>query len=473
MLLFSTELELRTVRSLTGDDPVLFRRVHPRTSETLFHTRAARRCYGMVQDLVRAGRQPPLWDNLLLDPRVPSDLRREMAAFRGKPLAPVEVDEVLASLKTYSDMRLLAQSAKDILDAAGTDDMDVTALVNSLDARVRTVREGAAGDDRVASGDDAALMAAIMDRTDHGLVPTGFGTWDRVNVGFRRDSLAVMAALPGHGKTQLLLSMALGHAGRGMRVSFVSFEMSLEEMYVRMMANISGVPSKRIQCGGSAPHGLRPGERETITRTVSGFHAAAGAGGVTFRCQPATSDLLELLEAGRRRDGADIIYVDHVGFLNSSDRKVEEWRQIETHMKDAVFFCKSEGVPVVMAAQLADEGQLAYSRRIRNHANYLWEWEADMEAGILDVRQGKCRDGGAFRFRLAIDPATSRVRDAEEGEEPLRTASATERRRGRDAAIVDLVRSGLSYREVSDRLRNVSRTTVARVMKREGERGDG
>jgi len=111
---------------------------------------------------------------------------------------------------------------------------------------------------------DAAMSDAIQSiqelhdkkRTVTGL-STGFKKLDRITSGFHRGNLIVLAARPGVGKTSLALDVILHSVMRGKPVAFFSLEMSREEIMLRALSSVSGIPLYQIRNGQVQPEDLK------------------------------------------------------------------------------------------------------------------------------------------------------------------------------------------------------------------------
>ena len=94
----------------------------------------------------------------------------------------------------------------------------------------------------------AARMQAAIDSPGTAVVPTGLAELDRVVGGLPID-LAVLAALPGEGKTALATAIAVNVARAGGGVLIASLETPNEELLTRMVAAEMGLPVKRSLMG--------------------------------------------------------------------------------------------------------------------------------------------------------------------------------------------------------------------------------
>lgn len=85
--------------------------------------------------------------------------------------------------------------------------------------------------------------------TDTDKIPFGFATLNAVNRGRSRGSLTIWAAYPSVGKSTIVRSEGIHVARAGGRVGIFSLEMSDEELMATMLANLSGIDSRKIESG--------------------------------------------------------------------------------------------------------------------------------------------------------------------------------------------------------------------------------
>lgn len=78
---------------------------------------------------------------------------------------------------------------------------------------------------------------------------TGFKSIDDETMGWQAGDLIVLAARPSIGKTTFAINSVVESAKRGTRVLFYSMEMTKEQLELRILAGLSGVPLKRIAGG--------------------------------------------------------------------------------------------------------------------------------------------------------------------------------------------------------------------------------
>lgn len=128
-------------------------------------------------------------------------------------------------------------------------------------------------DDDILSSARREMMALLDERKTGGLrgITTGFDELDAATGGWQAEQLITLIGLPGSGKSSMLLRLALTAVLYGVRILFITFEMSNEEQRDRAVSLLAGVSHSRILSG----HVNRK-EREAIETSLNRYEAFDG-----------------------------------------------------------------------------------------------------------------------------------------------------------------------------------------------------
>ncbi len=108
---------------------------------------------------------------------------------------------------------------------------------------------------------DFLKMSTLLDQVYHNIeersknknkligVPSGFRDVDKLFNGFREGDLVILAARPSVGKTAFALNMAVNAAKAGVKVAFLSLEMSNSQLVQRMRCSEAMVSMQKINAG--------------------------------------------------------------------------------------------------------------------------------------------------------------------------------------------------------------------------------
>ena len=127
-------------------------------------------------------------------------------------------------------------------------------------------------DDLIASA-RREIIPIMAQRKMGGLrgITTGFPTLDVATGGLQKEQLITLIGLPSSGKSSMMLRLALTAVQSGVRILFVTFEMSNDEQRDRAVSLVSEVPLTNIITGQSTSK-----EREKIQRSLDQMEAYEG-----------------------------------------------------------------------------------------------------------------------------------------------------------------------------------------------------
>ena len=271
-------------------------------------------------------------------------------------------------------------------------------------------------------------VKCLKNRVDKGFaggpppyVKTGLQEFDRLlGGGLINGGFHIVAARPGKGKSALAMQIALNAAKRGVKVLYISLEMSPDDCTSRLTANIAGISSRLLMFGG------------TLTEAEYAKYAEASA------------KLSELPIVFNRRTGMDmrgvtalaykerpgLIVLDHIGLLEQENKKATLYESTTKNSRSAKLLAMRMNIPLLCLCQLnragaSDRGgefratmaNLRESGAIEQDADTVTllhrpcekedrgEWDPDM----LELYLDKNRRGPTGVVRMAYFPNTGRI----------------------------------------------------------------
>jgi replicative DNA helicase len=234
----------------------------------------------------------------------------------------------------------------------------------------------------------AVAMAAEAYSRDGGLagLSTGLIDLDKMLGGLHPSDLIILAARPSMGKSSLAMNIAF-HAARnyawepqpdgakktvsGGVVAFFSLEMSSEQLAMRLLGEVSGVPSDRLRRGeiDASEFGL---VRDAAIEIEGSPLFIDDTGGIPMAQLAARSRRL------KRTSGLDLIVVDYLQLITGSgkgrnDNRVQEVSEITQGLKA---LAKELSVPVIALSQL--------SRQVENREDKKPQLADPRESGSIE-----------------------------------------------------------------------------------------
>lgn len=320
----------------------------------------------------------------------------------------------------------MGRKLRDLGEELRTAELSPQDALRAAQEAVTAIQDGAV----VLSGglEVSEAVKCLKNRVDKGFaggpppyVKTGLQEFDRLlGGGLINGGFHIVAARPGKGKSALAMQIALNAAKRGVKVLYISLEMSPDDCTSRLTANIAGISSSLLMFGG------------TLTEAEYAKYAEASA------------KLSELPIVFNRRTGMDmrgvtalaykerpgLIVLDHIGLLEQENKKATLYESTTKNSRSAKLLAMRMNIPLLCLCQLnragaSDRGgefratmaNLRESGAIEQDADTVTllhrpcekedrgEWDPDM----LELYLDKNRRGPTGVVRMAYFPNTGRI----------------------------------------------------------------
>lgn len=180
-------------------------------------------------------------------------------------------------------------------------------------------------------------------------VMTGFGAFDLLFKGFKKDRLTIIAGRPAMGKTSFALTVAANNALHFKKpVAFFSLEMGSEDLVSRLTASIARVIVSKV----TRPDTATPEEDQRIRQTMAKIKQAP-----LFIDDTAGLTLVELKAKCRKlvsEQQVELIMIDYLQLMDGSPQKgqnrEQEISKISRFLKKLT---KELEVPIIALSQLS------------------------------------------------------------------------------------------------------------------------
>src|SRR3984957_14888675 len=266
--------------------------------------------------------------------------------------------------------RELIRIGGDIAESAKVSDPEVTARdqIETAEQQLYSLAETGGASSGLVSFDSALVlaieMAAEAYNRDGGLsgISTGITDLDAKLGGLHPSDLIILAARPSMGKSSLANNIAFNVARRyawepqpdgarktvnGGVVAFFALEMSAAQMAMRLLAEVTGVPSDMIRKGEISA--VEFGKiRDAATEIQESPLFIDDTGGISL------AKLVARARRLKRTSGLDLIVIDYVQLITAGsgkpENRVQEVSMITQGLKA---LAKELKVPIIAAAQLS------------------------------------------------------------------------------------------------------------------------
>ena len=160
------------------------------------------------------------------------------------------LDAYIAAVKEEFLARSLREIGAGLMEA---EQAPLEALGRVQDALQRLTEENTRGDTDTLTDALVRLGNRVAEQVNGKApcVPSGLMSFDKLlGGGFINGGLHIIGARPAVGKSALALQIALNAARNGVKVLYLSLEMSAEDCSARLVGNIGGLSSARLMFGG-------------------------------------------------------------------------------------------------------------------------------------------------------------------------------------------------------------------------------
>ncbi|MGC8992187.1 MAG: DnaB-like helicase C-terminal domain-containing protein [Thermoplasmata archaeon] len=278
------------------------------------------------------------------------------------------------------------------------------------------------------------------------IIPTTIPEIDRHISGFGRREMIVVTAKVGDGKSLLMLHMAIQQFIAGYDVLFISLELSKEQIRSRILSSISGVKHSKIrtfQLSESDKILILQGIIRTyfkekdhlkmfefaqqkklhnhifeLNKVMKILKREFEPRQNTFIIKtPVDLKLAELPLLVKKLGSIDICYLDSIDWLTPDNDNRTMWENLKKASRFIKRIAKSLNIPIVVAAQLNDEGKnTKYAKAITEDADLGlkgYRYEIPNEPPKYIIETIKTRSVEQFKEIIPVDFSHQRITTAD------------------------------------------------------------
>lgn len=258
--------------------------------------------------------------------------------------------------------------------------------------------------------EDVQERKSLFDQGRKTCIASGIPNLDNVvDGGFKRGNLIVIAARPSVGKTALAIQLMRNTAAAGNKTVFFSIEMMKDEIGNRILYSSGEINSYQVWTGNMdwPAYEYVSGEMGKLPILVND-HARN------------LSELVSRMTVLSRQGKCDIAFVDYLGLINASDKRIPLYQQIAEVTGTMKVTAKRLGIPIVLLCQLNRDAAKDDCDPDLYHLRDSGSIEQDADIVLmlrrngddLDVLVRKNRHGDAnLRIKLATNATRTNYRD--------------------------------------------------------------
>lgn len=253
--------------------------------------------------------------------------------------------------------------------------------------------------------------------------PTGFSKFDQLSGGLQPGNLVIVAGETSQGKTSFATAIVTSAAHAGHPVAFYSMEMTATELFARIAAGSTNIPSRHYLHGKLNANQLR--EHDKAFRQLCGLPI--------YFDDKSTSNIDVILASIRvmaLRKGIRGVVVDYLQILNVNMKGINKEQQMGEVTRRLKNLAKELGIWIIALSQLnrddknhlpalnrlRDSGQIAEAADIvillyrpavyRQPYPKPFHKVSVLNTALVDIAKG--RNIGQSRFIVGFDPSVTR-----------------------------------------------------------------
>lgn len=177
-------------------------------------------------------------------------------------------------------------------------------------------------------------------------VPTGFSALDSHTGGWQPGNLLIIGARPGMGKTTVALDWVYAAACAGVPTAFVSLEMTSREVYYKLAAKKTGIPSWKLQRSEISP--------EQLPKVWPALEYISELPLYVFDDRSIGNTLHSVRDKARqaqREHGVGLIVIDYIQLMSGEEKSREE--RISAISQGLKRLAKQMNIPIICLSQLS------------------------------------------------------------------------------------------------------------------------
>lgn len=374
--------------------------------------------YSRIKFVLRNRGDLPDIEDMFEDPGLGKDVRRALKNYRDDGVRGLKnldrVKKLFNRLDQYRKIRALFSIGIELENKLHADKVDPDSIIEALAVGLTNASKHTRGMTVASRGDGNTTLEIakeILRGNGIAYIPTGIKAFDNESSGIPRGAFMIVGATTGGGKSTAISQLSENMALQGARVGIVPLEMNNMEMVMRELARASGVSLTDL---------AKPRDKMSVKMRKSAYRAYKERtleidkrGGCIKLIEPGGDVDIQTLLAEAKPFDLDVIFIDYIGLLKGAEGDAQ-WRELQNISRYCKVWAGMTGVTVIMAAQVADEGNIRYSGGITENASYAWTWvkdELSEATNIYKIKQKKSRQSRSFDFYVYIDSAHMTFRD--------------------------------------------------------------
>jgi len=363
-----------------------------------------REMFSVCMAMAKKRSEMPTYALLGQAPQLSADAR-ELLVKTNKAYPPSrnrgDAEQIFEVLERLRQGRVILAAHREVMDSLDPEDADPADAFVIMEKALLNARNF--GDEQTLRvGLDSNIMDAVsrsLNRTEPNTIPTGFIEFDERAGGLPRGGLTTLAASTGGGKSCMAMQIAINAVRRHFNVGFVSLEMQEAQTTNRLMSNVAGVSHTDIHRST-----MNAMQKKRCIEAMKIWDEECEKAGKRLHVYHKPDTTISEIALQLRAFDFDLIIVDYINLLNKGDiDESNDALALKEMSRLAKIQAGTSNAAWLILAQLNAEGDVKYSKGIKENSDYLLSWtygEAERESHIVEITQQKSRNSESFKFNL-------------------------------------------------------------------------
>lgn len=261
------------------------------------------------------------------------------------------IDDVNAIIEEVKDFHLrqkINAISSNIIKATGNPSHELTNIVSdAVQALVNTqVKETKETKEDVIKNVFKQIRSNIANKGKITGIDTGFRELNALTCGWQKTDLIILAARPSIGKTAFALNIMSNAIILDKQAGlFLSYEMGLEQLTIRIMSMLSGVDSMKIKTGNLTPEEISLLIIASKTIKDEGFYFSDESG-------TTAGNMRALIMSYILRDKIKFVVIDYLQLMRSGKNHTNTNDEISEITRELKLIAKDLKIPIILLSQL-------------------------------------------------------------------------------------------------------------------------
>lgn len=418
MKIVSVETEAQAILTLLSSVEEVKTHLIQKLNRNHFSHRPSCLAYDLIINLIKEHFVFPTLITFLEHPSVTEEMK---AWITKEGIIPVinldDANNLFNILEYYRKLRLIYKLTNNIVEELNKDEKDgipeIDEIINKIEKALVSAQTKSGEDNLIhigKGGEPLDIINSITNKEKKELIPTTFDNFDKKVGGFERSSLLFLMSLAKGGKTTMAMNILTNqYLKHNLDVCYISIEMSKDEVKDCIVSMLSGVEHENIRKGN-----LSPAEEDVIRKVWKEFEDHGQKNNCRFSIWcPSKLSVMEM-KLKLKPFNYDVICPDYINLMDVEDKNLplhEKLNEIARQLKQAAKYLNAF---IVGPAQMNKDGEVRYSKSLKEHANNIWKWFFNEEAEAkkqINVEQEVARGWARFSFLLDVNFDIKLVKD--------------------------------------------------------------